>query len=175
MRGTRPPSSELCQLFNSPGGSKRRFHYCRYAHICTRCKRPAAECSEGKRQTTANQVQAGPAVEGAPNPPHLPKTVDPGTFWTTSSSCVVFSNYVLLLYAVCGTAHAGHASFYTYEVYDNCPPLCRSVPVHKGLLALDAARLPELGATPPGLRMISSPLRDRLSLWRQALASHPDQ
>ena len=30
----------------------------------------------------------------------------------------------------------------------------------KDLLALDAARLPELGATPPGLRRISSPLKD---------------
>ena len=43
------------------------------------------------------------------------------------------------------------------------------------LQALDAARPPELGAAYPELGRISSPLTERLSRWRHALANHPDQ
>ena len=66
----RPLSAELCRLFNSPGGSRCRFPYCRYSHLCARCRRPhpAAECSEGKRQSPGDQ---GPSVpsSGAGAPP----------------------------------------------------------------------------------------------------------
>ena len=43
------------------------------------------------------------------------------------------------------------------------------------LLALDNARRAEAGSTSPQLQGISSPLKDRLSLWQRALAEHPDR
>ena len=38
---------ELCELFNSPDGNRCTFKWCRFAHVCGRCKRgphPASEC-----------------------------------------------------------------------------------------------------------------------------------
>jgi len=31
---------DICQLYNSPRGFRCRFSQCRYAHLCTKCKRP---------------------------------------------------------------------------------------------------------------------------------------
>ena len=41
-------SVQICQLFNKPGGNACRYKHCRYAHLCSKCRRgphPAAECS----------------------------------------------------------------------------------------------------------------------------------
>ena len=63
----RPTSSEICRLFNAPGGSRCRFPWCRYAHLCARCKRPhpAADCSESKRQAGATGTPAGAPATAA--------------------------------------------------------------------------------------------------------------
>ena len=40
---------ELCDLFNRPDGNRCTFRWCRYAHMCAKCKRgphPASECSK---------------------------------------------------------------------------------------------------------------------------------
>jgi hypothetical protein len=50
-----------------------------------------------------------------------------------------------------------------------------SYPHIRDLLALEAARPPELGVVHPELLQISSPLTDRLPRWRRALAGHPDK
>lgn len=45
-----PGGVELCGLFNKPTGNHCTFRWCRYAHICARCRRgphPAAECTHG--------------------------------------------------------------------------------------------------------------------------------
>ena len=44
----------------------------------------------------------------------------------------------------------------------------------RDLLALDAARPPEVGVVHPELLQISSPLTDWLQQWHVALAQHPD-
>ena len=41
-------------------------------------------------------------------------------------------------------------------------------------MALEQARTREVGTTDPGLHAIHSPLIDRLSCWRSALSTHPD-
>lgn len=41
---------EICQLFNKPEGNKCSFKWCRYVHMCSRCRcrqHPAAECQRG--------------------------------------------------------------------------------------------------------------------------------
>ena len=46
--GRRPPSTELCRLFNNPTANMCRFPWCRYEHSCIRCQgpHPASECPE---------------------------------------------------------------------------------------------------------------------------------
>ena len=64
----RSPSSEICRLFNSPGGSKCKFPYFRYAHLCAKCRRshPAAECTDGRRQPTPSPSVTGGGSHGSP-------------------------------------------------------------------------------------------------------------
>ena len=59
--GTPASSVDICRLYNSPGGLR-----CRYAHLCSRCRRPhsLAECGERARQ----QPTAVPS-SGQPAPP----------------------------------------------------------------------------------------------------------
>jgi hypothetical protein len=38
---------ELCELFNAPDGNRCTFRWCRFTHVCGKCRRgphPAAEC-----------------------------------------------------------------------------------------------------------------------------------
>ena len=52
---------DICRLFNSPGGSRCRFVQCRYAHLCTGCRRPhpLAECGEKRPQTPSGAAGGG--------------------------------------------------------------------------------------------------------------------
>ena len=55
-----PSAVDICRLFNTPGGSRCRFPQCRYAHLCTKCRRPhpAAECSERRQQPASPGSQS---------------------------------------------------------------------------------------------------------------------
>ena len=58
---------DICGLFNRPGGNQCSYRFCRYAHICAKCRKgphPAAECGK----------QAG-ARPGRPQP--LTPRIDP--------------------------------------------------------------------------------------------------
>ena len=37
---------EMCQLFNKSGGSQCRYKHCRFAHICSKCRRRSHSASE---------------------------------------------------------------------------------------------------------------------------------
>jgi hypothetical protein len=66
-----PRAVELCELFNSPVGNRCTFKWCRFAHVCGRCKRgphPASEC--GGRGP--GPKRGGPIPGGRP-----PKGEDP--------------------------------------------------------------------------------------------------
>ena len=58
----RTGSVDICRLFNAPGGSRCRFSHCRYAHLCSRCRRPhsLAECGERRGTPTLSE---GPGVQ----------------------------------------------------------------------------------------------------------------
>ena len=66
----RPGSMEICRLFNSPGGSRCRFPQCRYAHVCSKCRRPhsAAECGD-RCPLTSTPLGAGSRAGSPPPPP----------------------------------------------------------------------------------------------------------
>ena len=70
---SRPTSTEICRLFNSPGGSRCKYPWCKYTHLCAKCRRPhpAAECSDGRRQTPAlgNSERPGAPGGGTRGPP----------------------------------------------------------------------------------------------------------
>ena len=69
----RQVSADICRLFNAPGGSRCRFTQCRYAHLCSRCRRPhpAAECGDRRQQPapTGGQAPATPVSSGSPAVP----------------------------------------------------------------------------------------------------------
>ena len=62
-------------IYNSPGRSRCRFPLCRYAHLCSRCRRPhsLAKCSERARQqqaaTSASGQSAPQTVTGGSTQP----------------------------------------------------------------------------------------------------------
>ena len=60
----RPGSVEICRLFNAPGGSRCRFPQCRYAHVCSKCRRPL----------TSTPLGAGSRAGSPPLPPPPPPT-----------------------------------------------------------------------------------------------------
>ena len=52
---------EICRLFNKPAGNQCKYKFCRYAHVCAKCRRgahPAAECANrqlpGSRSRSAS-------------------------------------------------------------------------------------------------------------------------
>jgi hypothetical protein len=61
-----PAVVELCRLYNSPAGVRCRYTQCRFAHLCSKCKRPhpAAECGgdNPKRQRTQSTPTARPST-----------------------------------------------------------------------------------------------------------------
>ena len=64
---------ELCELFNSTEGNKCTFKWCRFAHVCGKCRRgphPAVECggrSNGPKQRSGSSVgNRPPKVEEPP-------------------------------------------------------------------------------------------------------------
>ena len=77
----RPASSvDICRLYNSPGGSRCRFPQCRYAHLCSRCRRPHSLAKCGKK---ARQQQTAVPSSGQPVPPQatsgsMPHTTEVG-------------------------------------------------------------------------------------------------
>lgn len=66
---------EICRLYNSPGGPRCRFPLCRYAHLCSRCRRPhpLSECGDRLRQQQSVAPAGGQATPqpagGGPTPP----------------------------------------------------------------------------------------------------------
>ena len=60
----------ICRLYNSPGGSRCQFPQCRYAHLCTKRRRPhpAAECGGERRQHTATPQLAPTTAQGGVQP-----------------------------------------------------------------------------------------------------------
>lgn len=63
---------ELCRLYNSPGGSRCRFSQCRFAHLCSRCRRPhpAAECgANGGENPKRQRTQSPPTSRPLPPAP----------------------------------------------------------------------------------------------------------
>ena len=55
-------SIELCGLFNKPDGNRCSFKWCRYAHICAKCRRgphPASECGRADSRNTALPSSGG--------------------------------------------------------------------------------------------------------------------
>lgn len=56
------PAKEICMLFNKPGGNVCRYSPCRYAHMCSKCRRgdhPAADCHvQGRERSPAGRKDA---------------------------------------------------------------------------------------------------------------------
>ena len=63
---------EICRLFNSPGGSRCKYPFCRYVHLCIKCRRPhpVAECGGGDRErrqsNSTSQTQGSQAGSQPP-------------------------------------------------------------------------------------------------------------
>ena len=59
-------SVQICQLFNKPSGNACRYRHCRYAHLCSKCRRgshPAAECTgRHGRSPSPKEGRLGAAV-----------------------------------------------------------------------------------------------------------------
>ena len=50
-RGGGGRSIEICDLYNRPEGNRCTFKWCRYAHVCAKCRRgphPGSECGRGE-------------------------------------------------------------------------------------------------------------------------------
>lgn len=58
---------EICNLFNHPEGNKCSLKWCRYAHLCSRCRRglhPAAKCPGGGRAEVEPPPTQGSWMKG---------------------------------------------------------------------------------------------------------------
>jgi hypothetical protein len=67
-------SVDICWLFNALGGPRCKFLQCRYAHLCSKCKRgphPAAESPERRQQATPTQSGTGSSRRGSPPLPTI--------------------------------------------------------------------------------------------------------
>ncbi len=56
---------DICQLFNKPSGNVCRYKQCRYAHICSKCRRgthPAAECRASAHHRSRSPSPKGRSV-----------------------------------------------------------------------------------------------------------------
>ena len=61
---------ELCVLFNAAEGNRCTFKWCRFAHVCARCRRgphPAAECSRGGGFKGGSGIAPRPRKEAEPS------------------------------------------------------------------------------------------------------------
>ena len=64
-----PAVVELCCLYNAPGGQRCRYTQCRFAHLCSKCKRPhpASDCGgdNPKRPRTQSPPTTRPSTTSA--------------------------------------------------------------------------------------------------------------
>ena len=108
----RPGSVEIFHLFNSPGGSRCRFPQCRYAHVCSKCRRPhsAAECGD-RHPLTSTPLGAGSRAGSPPLPPPPPppqprgdaRRVPGGPNRTATRNCSVDNNACVVQLECCSS------------------------------------------------------------------------